>query len=144
MKIWSSHLLDNLSNCLMNLKNSGDSKGFKPMTSAMPVQCSNQLSYEVTQLRAVESWEQNVIMSWQWTREEKMADNFVSYLCSIFPLGHADSLAATNELQSVPDSGRVFCSLWFLLQCILYLGGHMLCTPDNKQQKWIIHQLAGL
>ena len=52
MKIWSSHLLDNLSNCLMNLKNSGDSTGFEPMSSAMPVQCSNQLSYEVTQLRA--------------------------------------------------------------------------------------------
>ena len=52
MKIWSSHLLDNLSNCLMTLKNSGDSTGFEPMTSAMPVQCSNQLSYEVTQWRA--------------------------------------------------------------------------------------------
>ena len=39
MKIWSSHLLDNLSNCLMNLKNSGDSTGFEPMISAMPVQC---------------------------------------------------------------------------------------------------------
>ena len=52
MKIWSSHLLDNLSNCPMSLKNSGDSTVFKPMTSAMPVQCSNQLSYEVTQLRA--------------------------------------------------------------------------------------------
>ena len=38
--------------CLMNLKNSGDSMGFEPMTSAMPVQCSNQLSYEVTQLKA--------------------------------------------------------------------------------------------
>ena len=37
LKIWSSHLLDNLSNCLMNLKNSGDSTGFEPMTSAMPV-----------------------------------------------------------------------------------------------------------
>ena len=36
----------------MNLKNSGDSTGFEPMTSAMPVQCSNQLGYEVTQLRA--------------------------------------------------------------------------------------------
>ena len=36
----------------MNLKNSSDSTGFEPMTSAMPVQCSNQLSYEVTQLRA--------------------------------------------------------------------------------------------
>ena len=52
MKIWSSHLLDNLSNCLMNLKNSGDSTGFEPMTSAVPVQCSNQQSYEVTQLRS--------------------------------------------------------------------------------------------
>ena len=31
---------------------SGDSTGFEPMTSAMLVQCSNQLSYEVTQLRA--------------------------------------------------------------------------------------------
>ena len=36
-----------------NLKNSGDSTGFEPMTSAMPVQCSNQLSYEVTQLRTI-------------------------------------------------------------------------------------------
>ena len=27
----------------MNLKNSGDSTGFEPMTSVMPVQCSNQL-----------------------------------------------------------------------------------------------------
>ena len=33
-------------------QNSGDSTGFEPMTSAMPVQCSNQLSYEVTQWRA--------------------------------------------------------------------------------------------
>ena len=38
----------------MNLKNSGDSTGFEPMTSAMPLQCSNQLSYEITQLRAGE------------------------------------------------------------------------------------------
>ena len=36
----------------MNLKNSCDSTGFEPMTSAMPVQCPNQLSYEVTQWRA--------------------------------------------------------------------------------------------
>ena len=56
-----------LSNCLMHLKNSGDSTGFEPMTSAMPVQCSNQLSYEVTQLRAGQfvglmfSHERNVI-----------------------------------------------------------------------------------
>ena len=48
----TSHWLDNLSNCLMKLKNSGDSTGFEPMTFALPVQCSNQLSDEVTQLRA--------------------------------------------------------------------------------------------
>ena len=35
----------------MSLKNSGDSTGFEPITSRMQVQCSNQLSYEVTQLR---------------------------------------------------------------------------------------------
>ena len=79
MKIWSSHLLDNLSNCLMNLKNSGDSTGFEPMTSVMPVQCSNQLSYEVKQLRAGQfvglmfSRERNVIWSAvfeiKWTYE---------------------------------------------------------------------------
>ena len=45
-------LAGHLSNCLMNLKNSCDSTGFEPMTSAMPAQCSNQLSYDVTQLRA--------------------------------------------------------------------------------------------
>ena len=33
-------------------KFSGDSMGFEPMTSAMPLQCSNQLSYDVTRLRA--------------------------------------------------------------------------------------------
>ena len=31
-------------------ENSGDSTGFEPMTSAMPVQCSNQLSYESTSI----------------------------------------------------------------------------------------------
>ena len=65
------HLLDNLSNCLMNLKNSGESTGFKPMTSAMLVQSSNQLSYKVTKLRAGQfvglmfSRERNVV----WKKE---------------------------------------------------------------------------
>ena len=40
-----------LSNCLMNLKNSGDSMGLEPMTSAMPVQCSNRATKS-------HSWEQ--------------------------------------------------------------------------------------
>ena len=40
MKIWSSHLLDNLSNCLMNLKNSGDSTASLQITfSYKPVIC---------------------------------------------------------------------------------------------------------
>ena len=67
MKIRSLELLDNLSNCLMNLRNSGESTGSEPMTSAMPVQCSNQMSDEVTQLRAAQfvrvmsSRERNVV-----------------------------------------------------------------------------------
>ena len=52
-------------------KLSGDSTGFETMTSAKPVQCSNQLSYEVTELGAGQfvgrfpvkgiSYERNVI-----------------------------------------------------------------------------------
>ena len=45
----------------MNLKNSGDSTGFEPMTSAMPVQCSNQLSYEV-ESRSI-CWAQRFLIS---------------------------------------------------------------------------------
>ena len=53
MKIWSSHLLDNFKQLSREPeKFSGDSKRFEAMTSAMPVQCFNLLSYEVTQLRA--------------------------------------------------------------------------------------------
>ena len=58
MKISSSHLKDNSSNCLMNLKNSGDSTGFEPMTSAMPVQCSKSHSWEeVVNLLGSCSWD---------------------------------------------------------------------------------------
>ena len=52
MKIWSSHLLDNFKQMSREPENfSGDSTGFELMTYAMWVQCSNQLSYEVSQLR---------------------------------------------------------------------------------------------
>ena len=47
----------------MNLKNSGDSTGFEPMTSAMPVQCSHQLSYEVTQWRLHSGEQVNLLTS---------------------------------------------------------------------------------
>ena len=50
----------------MNLKNSGDSTGFEPMTSAMPVQCSNQLSYEVTQWRAGQLCSSVLVTFKQW------------------------------------------------------------------------------
>ena len=47
MKIWSSHLLDNLSNCLMNLKNSGDSMGF------VDIMClgTKWATYDLTEIR---------------------------------------------------------------------------------------------
>ena len=87
MKIWSSHLLDNLSNnyCLMNLKNSGDSTGFEPMTSVMPVQCANQLSYEVTQVRA-------------------------GHLVRI-PLGHLNFSGSWDNCLNCPASARIISSL---------------------------------
>ena len=56
MKRWSSHLLDNLSDCLILVcapeKFQVSSRGFEPMTSVMPVQCSYELSYKVTQMWA--------------------------------------------------------------------------------------------
>ena len=81
VKIWSSHLLDNLSNCLMNLKNSGDSTGFEPMTSAMPVQCSNQLSYEVTQLRAGQT-------NWSALKLLKLSSKCEDHIFTWFQIPH--------------------------------------------------------
>ena len=47
-----------LSNCLMNLKNSGDSTGFEPMTSAMPVQWSESPRWvELSHLNFSGSWD---------------------------------------------------------------------------------------
>ena len=51
---------------LMNLKNSGDSTGFESMTSAMPVQWSNQLSYEVTQ------WSVGQLVGLMFSRERNV------------------------------------------------------------------------
>ena len=64
---------DNLSSCLMNLKNSSASTGFKPMTSSMPVQCSNQLSHEVTQLRAAQ------FVGFMFSRERNVVGRIVIY-----------------------------------------------------------------
>ena len=117
MKIRSSHLLDNLSNCLMNLKNSGDSTGFEPMTSAMPVQCSNQLSYEVTQWRAGQfvglmfSRERNVIwkkyyMQWcVWNqmkiRSSHLLDNLSNCLMNLKNSEHCTGIAEVMGSNSV-------------------------------------------
>ena len=108
MKIWSSHLLDNFKQLSHEPENfSGDSTGFEPMTSAMPVQCSNQLSYEVTQLRAGQfvgfpvkgmSYERNVIWSavfeikWRydprtcWTIEQEKAFQSVKQAVTSAPI----------------------------------------------------------
>ena len=54
LKKWSSHSLDNLSDCLICVpeKFQASSTGFKPITSAMSMQCPNQLSYKATQMWA--------------------------------------------------------------------------------------------
>ena len=85
MKILSSHLLDNLSNCLMNLKNSGDSTGFEPMTSALPVQCSNPVespeffgSKDPNTVKGTEFW----LSVWKkWCLEKGVADEIEAILC---------------------------------------------------------------
>ena len=132
MKIWSSLLLDNLSNCLMNLKNSGDSKGFEPMTSTMPVQCSNQLSYEVTQLRAGQFvglmfsrerdvvWKKCYIWSAVFWNQMKMwsshlLDNLSNCLMSLKnssdstglePMTSAMLVQCSNQLSYIPLMGK--------------------------------------
>ena len=54
MKIRSLHFAGQFKQMSHEPENSGDSRGFEPMTSAIPVQCSNQLSYEVTQWQAAQ------------------------------------------------------------------------------------------
>ena len=53
LKRWSSHLLDNLCDCLIcaPVKFQLSSKRFDPMTCTMPVQSSHHLSHEATQIR---------------------------------------------------------------------------------------------
>ena len=118
MKIWSSHSLDNLSNCLMNLKNSGDSTGFEPMTSAMPVQCSNQLSYEVTQLRAGQfvglmfSRERNVV--WKKCYMKCGAWNQKSQRSWVrIPLSHLNFSGSQDNCLNCPASARIISSFDF-------------------------------
>ena len=47
-------------------KFTGDSTGLEPMTSATPVQCSNQLSYEVTQ------WRESQFVGLMFSRERNV------------------------------------------------------------------------
>ena len=101
LKIWSSHLLDNLSNCLMNLKNSGDSTGFEPMTSAMPVQCSNQLSYEVTQLRAGQ------FVGLMFSRERNASQRSWVRI----PLSHLNFSGSWDNCLNCPASTRIISSV---------------------------------
>ena len=131
MKIWSSHLLDNLSNCLMNLKNSGDSTGLEPMTSAMPVQCSNQLSYEVTQLRAGQfvglmfSRERNVVWKMYYMKcgvwnqmkiwSSHLLDNLIASQRSWvpIPLSHLNFSGSWDNCLNCPVSARIISSFDF-------------------------------
>ena len=141
MKIWSSHLLDNLSNCLMNLKNSGDSAGFEPMTSAMPVQCSNQLSYEVTQWRAGQfvglmfSRERNVIWNkcymqcgvWNQMKiwSSHLLDNLSNCLMNLKNSGDSTGFEPMTSAEQVNLLGSCFLSRenmsptnWPALHCV--------------------------
>ena len=135
MKIWSSHLLDNLSNCLMNLKNSGNSSGFEPMTSAMPVQCSNQLSYEVTQWRASQfvglmfSRERNVI--WKrcymqcgvWNQVKIWSCTGIAEVMGSNPVESPEFFRFMRQFKNCPASARIISSLDFFtwLHCLAWI-----------------------
>ena len=129
MKIWSSRLLDNLSNCLMNLKNSGDSTGFEPMTSAMPVQCSNPLSTAPASQRS-------------WVR---------------IPLSHLNFSGSWDNCLNCPASARIISSVDFkhkVPTCIglmfsrerniVWKKCYMKCRVWNQMKIWSSHLLDNL
>ena len=95
-----------LSNCLMNLKNSGDSTEFEPMTSAMPVHCSNQQSYEVTQLRTGQfvgpmfSHERNVV----WRMSNKVVQMKYNFDTSDPPNGTFEHSISKNFWGECPQT----------------------------------------
>ena len=118
-----------LSNCLMNLKNSGDSTGFEPMTSAMLVQCSNQLRYEVTQLRADQfvglmfSGERNVV--WHFTGKHEPN----KLICS-------QSILFECSIQNVTIIRLTFtCSVFFFFWQIILSG----MRPNRSFLSVIMH-----
>ena len=172
LKIWSSHLLDNLSNCLMNLKNSGDSTGFEPMTSAMPVQCSNQLSYEVTQLRAGQfvglmfSRERNVVWKkcymkcgvWNQLKiwSSHLLDNLSNCLMNLKnsgdstgfePMTSAMPVQCSNQLSYEVTQLRAgqFVGLMFSRERnVVWKKCYMKCGVWNQLKIWSSHLLANL
>ena len=83
------------------------SKGFALMTSLMPVQCSNQLSYEATQMWAAQ---------------------FVGLMCSIIPLTGTQE---PNKLTRSHLSGFIAQLVWALPR---HRRGHGLksCWRDRK------------
>ena len=140
MKIWSSHLLDNLSNCLMNLKNSGHSTGFEPMTSATPVQCSNQLSYEVTQLRAGQfvglmfSRERNVV--WKMKVWKSRSTNWPALNCGNFYFTRRDSSYTVSAIKKVDHSNFIrFNNMPFSLSYFRVSSSLPLCEGSNWASK---------
>ena len=172
MKIWSSHLLDNLSNCLMNLKNSGDSTGFEPMTSAMPVQCSNQLSYEVTQWRAGQFvglmfsrerkviWKKCYMQCGVWNQmkiwSSHLLDNLSSCLMNLKnsgdstgfePMTSAMPVQCSNQLSYEVTQWRAgqFVGLMFSRERnIIWKKCYMQCGVWNQMKIWSSHLLDNL
>ena len=153
MKIWSSHLLDNLGNCLMNLKNSGDSTGFEPMTSAMPVQCSNPLSYEVTQLRAGQfvglmfSRERNIVWKkcymkcgvWNQMKiwSSHLLDNLSNCLMNLKNSGDSTGFKPMTSAMPVQCSNPLTCSQLcdFIAQWVRALHRHR--RGHGFESRWV-------
>ena len=163
MKMWSLHLLDNLSNCLINLKNSGDSTGFEPMSSAMPVQCSKQLSYELTQLRADQfvglmfSRERNVV--WKkccmkcgvWNQMKMWSLHLLDNLSNC--LMNLENSGDSTGFEPMSSAMRVQCSDQLSYEVTQLRAGPFVVCPSNwlalntaaaSQRSWVRIPLSHL
>ena len=78
------------------------------MTSAMPVQCSNQLSYEVTQLRAGQ------FVGLMFSRERNVVFHTASRRsCVQIPLSHLNFSGSRDNCLNCPASARIISSFDF-------------------------------
>ena len=145
-KTWSSHLLDNRSDCLICAleKFQVPSTGFKSMTSVMPVQCSYQLSYD-HQVMDSNPIEDTSNFSGAHMRQSLRLPTSVKIISSF--------INSTSAFYSCLDQGATLCvkmykSTFRLITIItshdspLYSYGHLHCSTNSAFPKPASRSLA--